>query len=114
MLLVNAWAIQNDPQLWDEPDKFKPERFLGPEDERDRFKFFPFGAGRRRCPGEGLAVRVVPLATGSLIQCFDWERESEKMVDMSEGPGLSMPKARPLIAKYRPRPALMNLLSELQ
>ncbi|XP_057490158.1 cytochrome P450 81Q32-like [Actinidia eriantha] len=113
MLLVNMWAIQNDPKIWVEPSKFKPERFEGLEGARDGFKFVPFGSGRRVCPGEGLALRMVGLALGSLIQCFDWERVGKEMVDMTEGTGLTLPKARPLMANCRPRSAMVNILSQI-
>ncbi|CAN6583142.1 unnamed protein product [Malus baccata var. baccata] len=113
MLLVNAWAIQNNPKLWAQPRQFKPERFLN-VGERDGFVLLPFGTGRRGCPGEGLAIRMVGLALGSLLQCFEWERSGEEMVDMSEGTGLTMPKAHPLLAKCRPRPTKFALLSQLQ
>lgn len=114
MLLVNNWAIQNDPNLWEEPSKFKPERFQEVEREGDKYVSLPFGAGRRGCPGEGLAMRMVGSALGSLIQGFDWERIGEEMLDMGEGTGLTMPKAKPLLAMCRPRPAMVNLLSQHQ
>ncbi|GMI91107.1 cytochrome P450, family 81, subfamily D, polypeptide 8 [Hibiscus trionum] len=110
MLLVNTWAIHNDPGCWEQPAEFKPERFLGPERVKNGFMLLPFGTGRRRCPGESLAMGLIPLTLGSLIQCFEWERIGEDMVDMSEGNGLSMPKAHPLVAKCRPRPDMMNFL----
>ncbi|TXG52499.1 hypothetical protein EZV62_021668 [Acer yangbiense] len=113
MLLVNMWAIQNDPKNWEEPRKFKPERFEGFEGTRDGFKLVPFGSGRRSCPGESLAMRMVGLALGSLIQCFEWERVGEDTVDMREGTGLTMPKAQPLQAKYHPRPTMIKLLSQI-
>ncbi|KAK1427479.1 hypothetical protein QVD17_16165 [Tagetes erecta] len=113
MLLVNQWAIHHDPNVWDEPEEFKPERFEGLEGTRDGFKLLPFGSGRRSCPGEGLAIRVVGMTLGSLIQCFDWERTSEEMVDMTEGPGLTMPKAIPLVAKCKPRVEMMKVMSGL-
>ncbi|CAH1442684.1 unnamed protein product [Lactuca virosa] len=93
-------AIHHDPNIWVDPERFDPERFEGVEGTRDGFKFIPFGLGRRSCPGEGLAMRVIGLTLGLLIQCFEWERVSEKMIDMTEGFGLNMPKAEPLVAKF--------------
>ncbi|XP_024973194.1 isoflavone 2'-hydroxylase-like [Cynara cardunculus var. scolymus] len=114
MLLVNQWAINQDPKLWTDPERFNPERFEGVEDTRDNgFKLIPFGSGRRSCPGEGLALRMVGLTLGLLIQCFEWERISGDMVDMIEGPGLTIPKAKPLLAKCTPRPVMQNVLSQL-
>ncbi|KAL0361392.1 UNVERIFIED_CONTAM: cytochrome [Sesamum radiatum] len=104
MLLINVWAIHNDPMNWEDAKEFKPERFEGLEGHRDGFKLMPFSSGRRRCPGEALAVRMVAFGLGSLIQCFDWERIGKEKVDMSEGLGLSMPKAEPLMAYCRARP----------
>nr|XP_043618208.1 cytochrome P450 81Q32-like [Erigeron canadensis] len=112
MLLINQWAIQHDPDVWSDPEKFDPDRFKGFESGRNGLKFMPFGSGRRSCPGEGLATRVIGLTLGLLIQCFDWERISEEMVDMSEGPGLSMPKVQPLFAKCKPLPITRNLVYE--
>ncbi|KAL6216662.1 hypothetical protein ACLB2K_009883 [Fragaria x ananassa] len=114
MLLVNIWAMHHDPKLWEQPEQFKPERFLTSKNEANGFKLLPFGTGRRGCPGEGLATRIIGLALGSLIQCFEWERSSDEMVNMSEGAGLTMPKAQALLAKCRPRPIMVALLSQLQ
>lgn len=105
-LFVNAWAIQRDPKVWDEPDAFKPERFESEESKTHHGKFLPFGMGRRACPGIGLAHLVLSLALGSLIQCFDWERVEDVAVDMSEGKGLTMPKAVRLVAKCKSSPIL--------
>ncbi|KAI3807412.1 hypothetical protein L1987_23339 [Smallanthus sonchifolius] len=57
MLMVNAWTIQRDPVLWDEPDKFMPERF----DRRgeDKYKMLAFSVGRRGCPRTNLGVEFL-------------------------------------------------------
>ncbi|KAG7024285.1 Isoflavone 2'-hydroxylase, partial [Cucurbita argyrosperma subsp. argyrosperma] len=111
-LFVNVWAIQNDPTVWVEPEKFNPGRF-GSEGEGWFFKWMPFGAGRRRCPGEGLGLRVVGLAVGSLIQCFEWESVGGECIDMREGVGLTLPKAVPLHALCRPRSKVAHLLPQI-
>ncbi|GKV04510.1 hypothetical protein SLEP1_g16662 [Rubroshorea leprosula] len=111
-LLVNLWAIHYDPKIWKEPKKFKPERFQGLEGNRDGFKFMPFRSRRRGCPDEGLATHVVGLTLASPIQCFEWERVGEEMVDMVEGIGLTMTKAHPLQVRSHPRQAMVELLSQ--
>ncbi|KAJ8773293.1 hypothetical protein K2173_028470 [Erythroxylum novogranatense] len=113
MLMVNMWAIQNDPKIWEDATKFKPERFEGFEGVRDGFRLMPFGSGRRGCPGEGLAMRMVGLGLGTLLQCFDWERPTKEMVDMTEWNGLTLRKSKPLLAKCSPRSSMLNLLSQL-
>ncbi|KAL0345302.1 UNVERIFIED_CONTAM: cytochrome [Sesamum radiatum] len=111
IILVNAWAIHRDPLVWDDPISFNPERFeeageVGPT------KLLPFGMGRRSCPGTGLANRVVGLTLASLIQCFEWQRADETLVDLTEGKGLSMPKLTPLEARCRARDVLHKVLAE--
>lgn len=106
-LLVNAWAIHRDPAVWDDPTSFKPERFQDGE-IIGRAKLVTFGMGRRACPGEALANRVVSLAVGSLIQCFEWKQIHG---DMNEIKGASMHKALPLEALCKPRDQLREALA---
>ncbi|KAH6777633.1 cytochrome P450 [Perilla frutescens var. frutescens] len=108
ILLVNAWAIHREPNVWDEPTKFKPERFEGREVETE--KLMSFGMGRRACPGAGLGHRMVGLALASLIQCFDWKRVGSNEIDLSEGVGLTMPKLKPLEAMCRPRQIMLEAI----
>ncbi|CAN8328315.1 unnamed protein product [Cochlearia groenlandica] len=100
LLLANIWAMHRDPKLWEESERFMPERF---EKEGETEKLMTFGMGRRACPGAGLAQRLVCFALGSMVQCFEWKRVDEKYVDMTEGKGASMPKATPLLAMCKAR-----------
>ncbi|XP_058089239.1 cytochrome P450 93A3-like [Magnolia sinica] len=108
-VFINVWAIGRDPEHWVDPLEFCPERFM-PSDESDRshnvdvrgqhFHFLPFGSGQRGCPGTSLALQVVQTMLASMIQCFDWTvgiRGECATVDMMEGPGLTLTRARPLV-----------------
>ncbi|KAG5245731.1 cytochrome P450 family protein [Salix suchowensis] len=109
ILLVNAWAIHRDPQIWDDPGSFKPERFENRKSEA--YEQLPFGLGRRACPGEVLAHKIMALTLGSLIQCFEWETVGGKKIDMTEKMINLMGRAEPLEVMCKARPNLNNVLS---
>ncbi|KAL4013619.1 hypothetical protein IC575_025791 [Cucumis melo] len=111
IVIINAWAIHRDPNLWEDASSFKPERHTNPIGV-ESYKFIPFGLGRRACPGIGIAQKMANLTLATMIQCFEWEREGSSLVDMSEGEGLTMPKAQPLIAKCKPRPIMKAVFSD--
>ncbi|KAJ6822082.1 isoflavone 3'-hydroxylase-like [Iris pallida] len=110
MLFVHAHAIQMNPSLWEDPDSFKPERWLEIDQEAKSLKFLPFGYGRRICPAEFMSMRLMVLVLGSLVQCFEFKRTSE-VVDMTEAEGLNLKRAVPLEVDYKPRHVMMPTLS---
>ncbi|KAK4285642.1 hypothetical protein QN277_002312 [Acacia crassicarpa] len=88
-LIVNFWAIARDPEYWNEPEIFRPERFIDSSiDYRGgNFEYMPFGAGRRICPGLSFATAVLDLVLPSLLYHFDWKLPNGKKneeLDMSE------------------------------
>ncbi|MQL89629.1 hypothetical protein Taro_022200 [Colocasia esculenta] len=103
-LFVNNWAIGRDPAHWGEPLGFRPERFweggdgAGVDVRGQHFRLLPFGRGRRSCPGASLALHVVQGALAAMVQCFEWKVEGGR-VDMEEGEGLTLPRARPLVCQ---------------
>lgn len=101
-VLVNAWAIARDPDHWEAPEEFRPERFVGsPVDFRGQdFRYIPFGAGRRMCPGVDFAVSTIRLALANLLYRFDWELPGgvcAKDLDMAEAPGITTRKKANLL-----------------
>ncbi|KAL1538941.1 geraniol 8-hydroxylase-like [Salvia divinorum] len=102
-VFVNMWAIGRDPNVWEKPSDFNPRRFLNSEvDVRGKdFELIPFGAGRRICPGLTLAMRMVPVMLGSLLNSFDWKVEGGKL-EMDHKFGITLAKAQPLRAVPTP------------
>lgn len=100
-VLINAWAIGRDPDVWSEPLSFKPERFLGSKVDYkgQNYELIPFGAGRRMCAGVPLAHRMLNLLLGSLLHEFDWELDCcKETMDMTDRLGITMRKSEPLYA----------------
>ncbi|CAI0382871.1 unnamed protein product [Linum tenue] len=99
---VNAWAIARDPESWGEnPDEFKPERFVGKsvDVKGSNFELIPFGAGRRICPGIHIGLATVEIALANLLYAFDWEMPAgmkSEDLDMDVLPGLTMHKKNAL------------------
>ena len=103
-VFLNVWAIQRDPRYWDNPLKFNPERFLTHDGTNkwdftgNNLKFFPFGSGRRLCPGYPLAEKMQMYILASLFHSFDWTLPKGEEHDLSEKFGLTLKKRKPLMA----------------
>jgi len=70
-ILLNAWGISQDPEIYPDPTEFCPERFLGEKQQLDP-REFAFGAGRSRiCPGIDLADTMMFLALSAILAVFD-------------------------------------------
>lgn len=69
---IAPWTVQRDPDLWPDPDRFDPTRFLDglPTGER-RLSFLAFGAGPRTCIGAQLATLEGQLAIAGTLRRFD-------------------------------------------
>ncbi|KAK8761943.1 hypothetical protein V5799_026788 [Amblyomma americanum] len=70
-ILAVPWLIHHDPDLWPDPEQFRPERFA--EENRERIRsgtYVPFGLGRRVCIGEKLALLLVKCALVKVLQDF--------------------------------------------
>uniref|UniRef100_A0A1W7HBV7 Cytochrome P450 n=1 Tax=Scoparia dulcis TaxID=107240 RepID=A0A1W7HBV7_SCODU len=101
LVYINAWAIARDPEYWESPEDFVPERFLNTNIDvvgKD-FGVIPFGGGRRGCPGIAMGLATVELALANLLYSFDWELPSgmtKEDVETDVLPGLTMHKKNAL------------------
>uniref|UniRef100_A0A1W7HBV3 Cytochrome P450 n=1 Tax=Scoparia dulcis TaxID=107240 RepID=A0A1W7HBV3_SCODU len=106
--MVNMWAIARDPQVWADPLKFDPHRFLGPNSDfsvlGSDLRLAPFGSGRRSCPGKTLGITTVSFWVASLLHEFQFVASDHKGVDLSEVLRLSCEMVNPLVVRARPRP----------
>jgi cytochrome P450 len=55
MVMIPMSVIHMDPQVYPDPEAFRPDRFLGGNDPGG-YSWLPFGGGVRRCPGASLAL----------------------------------------------------------
>ncbi|KAF8068471.1 hypothetical protein N665_1149s0008 [Sinapis alba] len=114
-LVINAYAVMRDPDSWEDPDEFKPERFLSTKEEEKEqaLKYLPFGGGRRGCPGGNLSQLFVGSVIGVMVQCFEWKIKGGKvnMEEAIEGMNLSM--VHPLKCVPVPRPQALSFTCNL-
>lgn len=101
LVFVNAWAIGRDPEFWENPEEFLPERFIGSsiDFKGQDYQFIPFGAGRRICPGLYLGAAMVELALANLLYSFNWETPpgmKGEDIDTLVKPGVTMHKKNAL------------------
>jgi cytochrome P450 len=68
-VVLSPWVTHRHPDFWPEPERFRPDRFLGRQ-ERPRYAYFPFGGGPRSCIGEHLAMLESTVLLSALLARF--------------------------------------------
>lgn len=113
-ILINNYAISRDPEVWESPESFSPERFLMCSDNnyegkvevrRQEARFLAFGSGKRKCVGMGHAMLVLHGTVGALVQCFDWTLldDDDNALGVPVNKGYAGSMAPPLICHPTPR-----------
>jgi cytochrome P450 len=92
IIMYSLTGILNDPKLFPEPEKFKPERFLeidpqssSTDHQKKVFKPHPsvqavFGIGKRECIGKNLAKMELYLFMAALLHQFDFTPSDTKIL----------------------------------
>ncbi|TDD16613.1 cytochrome P450 [Nonomuraea diastatica] len=99
-VMFSAYHLHRDPRWWDNPDEFRPERWLGQDRPYAGRAYIPFGAGPRHCFGNQLSITHLTLAIAWLADAYDIEVLNSAAA--REVPGALL-TPRGLKARFRPR-----------
>ncbi|KAF2612316.1 hypothetical protein F2Q70_00009235 [Brassica cretica] len=100
-IFINVWSIQRDPNVWENSNEFRPERFLDKKScdfYGTDYSFLPFGSGRRICAGLALAERMVQYTLATLLHSFDWKIPEGHVFNVEDKFGIVLKLKNPLIA----------------
>ncbi|KAF9238564.1 cytochrome P450 [Melanogaster broomeanus] len=98
------WPISRDPVAFPNPEKFDPQRWLGPNGNlRTDLRFYTYGFGRRVCPALHLANRSLYITLSLLLWSFRMVERSDAPIDVDAFTDTSIPRALPFEVDFVPR-----------
>ncbi len=70
VLIVSAFLVHHDPEIYPNPYSFRPERFMESEGGQapGTYTWLPFGGGRRRCLGASFAMLEMKIVLRAVIE----------------------------------------------
>ncbi|XP_031331497.1 cytochrome P450 4g15-like isoform X1 [Photinus pyralis] len=80
-------ALHRDPEVWPEPLKFDPDRFLG-ERAREPYDWLPFSGGPRNCVGRQYAFMALKVIISTLVKKYEFSTEYKSVEDIKFKPNL--------------------------
>ncbi|KAG2137952.1 cytochrome P450 [Suillus clintonianus] len=111
----NHWAISRDPEVYPDPDMFKPQRWINDQGRmREDLKFFVYGFGRRICPAQHVANRSVFINSLLILWAFQLTLDPTKPLDDLGFMTGAMPNDRPCAIDFKTRFPEVNLRRMMQ
>ena len=99
--VVSFYAMHRNPELWDDPLTFDPDRFLPERSQgRSRWQYLPFGGGPRSCIGDHFAMLEATLALATIIRAARIESLND---DFPLATPFTVVAAEPIDARVHPR-----------
>jgi cytochrome P450 len=81
-VIGSHWGIANDPDVFPNPERFEPQRWLTEEGTlRDDLRFCTFGFGRRTCPAQHVANRSIFVGVALVLWAFRLSEDPKSPID---------------------------------
>lgn len=89
-VVIPIYAIHRNPDYWDQPNAFDPDRFLNPEvfAKQNRFRYLPFGGGARLCLGQAFAMAEAVTLLAKIIQTLEVAPADDPSIELETGASL--------------------------
>ncbi|KAI0883156.1 cytochrome P450 [Annulohypoxylon maeteangense] len=97
------WVLNHNPQVWDNPNEFRPERWLRGEKSNPDQVTFPFSTGPRSCIGMAQANLEMRITLAKLVHTFDIKAARDPGDWIGDAQMNMMWKKAPLMVDFRPR-----------
>ncbi len=98
-MLLSVFELHRSVAHWEEPEKFRPERF-SPDRKKDYSRvYYPFGAGPRMCVGNNFAMYEMMMALGLIVTQY---RLTTSLRSLELDPLISL-KPRTVPIRFEPR-----------
>jgi cytochrome P450 len=102
VVFVSVWAQHRRADVWPEPDRFDPDRFLAErEAARPKGSYLPFGLGPRICMGMHFALMEGPIVLATLLRRFHFEIDPTRTIVEDEFATLRPRGGVPAIVRAR-------------
>ncbi|XP_012790153.2 cytochrome P450 3A12-like [Sorex araneus] len=104
VVMMPNLVLHKDPELWTEPEEFRPERFSSQnKDSINPYVYMPFGAGPRNCIGMRFALLNLKLAVVKTLQNFTFKPCAETQIPVKFGKQGFIQPEKPIILNIERR-----------
>jgi cytochrome P450 len=104
LVAPSIYLVHRRPELYPEPGRFRPERFVGLKPAA--WEFLPFGGGLRKCVGASFAIYEMKMVLAAMLPRIDARLASSRVKTVRRGITITPENGLPiLVTAKRARPS---------